>query len=110
MPPVVADFLKEWVYEKDNIDFRSDQKQTLAHCKPKTDGLGVVLEPENIFVLVVHDEAESFQSNLVEALIVQALVSNVPSENVGIITPHNAQKGVLKNSTWKLRKHPHRHS
>jgi hypothetical protein len=94
---VVADFLREWVYEKDNIDFRSDQRQTLPSCQPKTEGLGVVLEPENVFVLVVHDEAESFQSNLVEASIVQMLVRNAPTESVGVITPHNAQKGLLKN-------------
>ena len=94
---VVAEFLREWVYEKDKIDFRSDQKQTLAPSKPKTDGLGVVLEPENVFVLIVHDEAESFQSNLVEASIVEALVRNVKSEGIGVITPHNAQKGLLKN-------------
>ena len=94
---VVAEFLREWVYEKDKINFRSDQKQTLAASKPKTDGLGVVLEPENVFVLIVHDEAESFQSNLVEASIVEALVRNVKSEGIGVITPHNAQKGLLKN-------------
>ncbi|MCL5949526.1 MAG: ATP-binding protein, partial [Candidatus Bathyarchaeota archaeon] len=94
---VVAEFLKEWVYEKDKIDFRSDQKQTLAASRPKTDGLGVVLEPENVFVLIVHDEAESFQSNLVEASIVEALVRNVQADGVGVITPHNAQKGLLKN-------------
>jgi hypothetical protein len=94
---VVAEFLKEWVYEKDKIDFRSDQKQTLAASEPKTDGLGVVLAPENVFVLIVHDEAESFQSNLVEASIVEALVRNVKSEGIGVITPHNAQKGLLKN-------------
>jgi uncharacterized protein len=94
---VVAEFLREWVYEKDKIDFRSDQKQTLAASTPKTEGLGVVLEPENIFVLIVHDEAESFQSNLVEASIVEALVRNVKSEGIGVITPHNAQKGLLKN-------------
>jgi hypothetical protein len=94
---VVAEFLREWVYEKDKIDFRSDQKKTLAASHPKTDGLGVVLEPENVFVLIVHDEAESFQSNLVEASIVEALVRNVKSEGIGVITPHNAQKGLLKN-------------
>jgi hypothetical protein len=94
---VVAEFLREWVYEKDKIDFRSDQKQTLAASQPKTDGLKVVLEPENVFVLIVHDEAESFQSNLVEASIVEALVRNVKSEGIGVITPHNAQKGLLKN-------------
>jgi hypothetical protein len=94
---VVADFLKEWVYEKDKIDFRSDQKQTLEACKPSTGGLGVVLEPDNVFVLIVHDEAESFQSNLTEASIVNALVRSVSPEAVGVITPHNAQKGLLKN-------------
>ena len=50
-----------------------------------------------LFVLIVHDEAESFQSNLVEASIVEALVRNVKSEGIGVITPHNAQKGLLKN-------------
>ncbi len=55
------------------------------------------MAPENVFVLIVHDEAESFQSNKVEASIVQALVRNAPTENIGVITPHNAQKGLLKN-------------
>jgi uncharacterized protein len=94
---VVADFLREWVYEKDMIDFRSDRKETLMPVDSRTDGLGVVLEPQNVFVLVVHDEAQSFQSNLVEASIVQALARNIPAESVGVITPHNAQKGLLKN-------------
>jgi hypothetical protein len=94
---VVAEFLREWVYEKDGIDFRSDQKQVLEPVKVKTDGLGAVLAPENVFVLVVHDETESFQSNLVEAAIVQSLVKNAQAESIGIITPHNAQKGLLKN-------------
>jgi hypothetical protein len=94
---VVAEFLREWVYEKDKIDFHSDQKQTLAPSKAATDGLEVVLEPENVFVLIVHDEAESFQSNLVEASIVNSLVRNAKSNGVGVITPHNAQKGLLKN-------------
>jgi hypothetical protein len=56
-----------------------------------------VLEPKNVFVLIVHDEAESFQSNFVEASIVNAIVRCVPPETGGVITPHNAQKGLLKN-------------
>ncbi|MCL1978332.1 MAG: AAA domain-containing protein [Candidatus Bathyarchaeota archaeon] len=94
---VVAAFLKEWVYEKDQIDFRSDQRETLTLSKPKTDGLDVVFEPENVFVLIVHDETESFQSNFTEALIANTLVRCVSPKTVGIITPHNAQKGLLKN-------------
>ncbi len=75
----MAEFLREWVYEKDKIDFRSDQKADFGDFESlRRMGLGVVLEPENVFVLVVHDEAESFQSNLVEASIVEALVRNAP--------------------------------
>ncbi len=94
---IVARFLKEWIYHKDGIDFRSDQTQTLLSVKPATDGLNVVLDPENVFVLILHDEAESFQSNLAEAKIVDALVRSVPTENVGVVTPHNAQRGLVKN-------------
>ncbi len=94
---VVAEFLREWVYEKDQIDFRSDQKDVLLPAAAATSGLQVALEPDNVFALIVHDEAESFQSNVVEAQIVAALVKNVSAESVGIITPHNAQKGLLRN-------------
>ncbi len=85
------------MYNKDGIDFRSDQTQTLQGAAASTEGLNVVLEPENVFVLVVHDEEESFQSNTVEAQIVNALVRAVKPESVGVVTPHNAQRGVVKN-------------
>ena len=94
---VVAEFLKEWVYNKDGIDFRSDQNQTLTLVNPQTEGLRVALKPENVFVLIIHDESESFQSNPVEAKIVAALVRNAKSESLGVVTPHNAQRGLVKN-------------
>ena len=94
---VVARFLKEWVYHKDGIDFRSDKRQTLPAGHPPTEGLSVALKPENVFVLIVHDENESFQSNVVEAKIIEALVRNVTTKDVGVVTPHNAQRGVIKN-------------
>jgi uncharacterized protein len=94
---VVAQFLRDWVYNKDGIDFRSDQTQTLPSVSASTEALKVVLEPENVFVLVVHDEQESFQSNLVEAQLVEAIAGGVKSGSVGIVTPHNAQRGVVTN-------------
>jgi hypothetical protein len=87
--------LKEWVYGRDKIDFRSDRKETLAVSEPKTDGLRIALEPGNVFVLIVHDEAESFQSNLVEAKIIDALVRSLPTNSIGVVTPHNAQRGLV---------------
>jgi hypothetical protein len=50
-----------------------------------------------VFVLVVHDEAESFHSNLVEARIVDSLVRSCDSKNVGVVAPHNAQRGLVRN-------------
>jgi hypothetical protein len=94
---VVAEFLREWVYSRDDIDFRSDQNHLIEPVETSTKGLTAALKPENVFVLIVHDEAESFQSNQVEARIVEAIVRHVPPESVGIVTPHNAQRGVLKN-------------
>ena len=94
---VVAQFLREWVYHKDGIDFRSDQTQTLPCANISTEGLRVALAPENVFVLIVHDQQESFQSNLVEAQLVDALVRSAKVKNVGVVTPHNAQRGVVKN-------------
>jgi len=94
---VVAEFLKEWVYNKDGIDFRSDQTHMLSSVAPSTEGLRVALEPKNVIVLVVHDEQESFQSNLVEAKIIEAILEGVRGESVGVVTPHNAQRGVVTN-------------
>ncbi len=94
---VVADFLKEWVYHKDGIDFRSDQTEILPPVNPATEALREALKPENVFVLIAHDETESFQSNPVEAKIIAALVQNAQSDSLGIVTPHNAQRGLVKN-------------
>ncbi len=90
---VVAEFLREWVYSKDSIDFRSDQAKTIDPVSTATEGLKAVLEPENVFVLVVHDEAESFQSNLVEARIVDSLVRSCDQKKWGCGTA-NAQRGL----------------
>jgi uncharacterized protein len=71
--------------------------KTLAVADQKTTGLEAALDPQNVFVLIVHDEALSFQSNVVEAMIVESLVRGAKCESVGVVTPHNAQKGLVKN-------------
>jgi len=69
----------------------------LPSVNSSTEGLRVALSPENVFVLIVYDQQESFQSNLVEAKLVDALVRSANVKNVGVVTPHNAQRGVVKN-------------
>jgi hypothetical protein len=94
---VVTEYLGKWVYSKDGIDFRSDRTETISAVDAPTEGLHVALKPENVLVLIVHSERESFQSNSAEAEITKALVRQVKNDKIGIITPHNAQRGLLRS-------------
>jgi len=99
--PTVTRFLKKWIYSKDGIDFRSVQSHAIDQIDAPTEGLRKVLDPEKALVLILHDESESFQSNPIEVRIVRSLVSLVKNESVGVITPHNAQRGLLRSVLGK---------
>jgi len=95
----VAEMLRRWMYEKyDEIEYQSEQEETLS--LPETDNTGVrtILEPEHPLILVLHDEETSQQANPTEVEIAQAIVEAVPeNEDWGVVTPHNAQRSLLKN-------------
>lgn len=95
----IAEMLRRWLYEKyDEIEYRSMETETLE--TPDTDNLAVerILDPDHPLVLVLHDEETSQQANPTEVEIARAIIEDVPEgENVGIVTPHNAQRGLLKN-------------
>jgi hypothetical protein len=92
----VAEFLRRWVYEQDAIDYQSDRTATIPPTTGPTDGITEVVRADNPLTLVLHDDTTSQQSNLVEAKLSAALVDALPdSESLGIVTPHNAQKGLL---------------
>mgnify|MGYP006279405323 CR=1 FL=1 len=95
----IAGFLKKWVYSKDNIDYKSE----VSHTLPETDCQNSViknhvLEPETPLVLILHDDIMSQQSNPLEAELCSEIEKNIPeSQTSGIVTPHNAQKGLLNS-------------
>lgn len=95
---VVADFLKRHVYRHDDIAYRSSVDSCLGvdadRHADRSDGLHRVLGAEPL-VLVLHDEAESQQSNPTEAALTAAVAAGL--EEVGVVTPHNAQKGLLQS-------------
>lgn len=93
----VASFLKRWVYANDDIDYRSDVTATLAEPTPSTEGLKTALEIDQPITLIVHDDTHSQQSNPTEAVIARKLVEAAnPADDTGIVTPHNAQRGLLE--------------
>lgn len=106
--PKVADILSAMVYEQDGIRYRSylselsDEKYSevtdqLEIRSTGERGVDVILDPAAPIVVVVHEENESQQSNLMEAALVRRVAKRIISDDIGVITPHNAQKGRLIN-------------
>ena len=92
----VANFLQRWVYEQDGIDYTSEELDTISSPTAATDGLSEALNADAPLTLLLHDDRSSRQSNHTEAAIASAIAADIPSsEDVGIVTPHNAQKGLL---------------
>lgn len=102
----VADFLREHVYAQDDIPYYSEEDATVRNPNPVSEGVGRVLcDPDvlatadaepHALTLVVHDEAASRQSNTVEAAIGAAIARSTHEDDaLGIVTPHNAQRGLL---------------
>lgn len=96
---VVAEFLRRLIYAQDYIDYRSDREYTLNVRRAEGGGVRRVMEPKYPLVLIVHEERESQQSNPYEVGIVDSLVQTVnPDQDVGVVTPHNAQRGRLRGA------------
>jgi hypothetical protein len=92
----VAEFLRRWVYAQDDIDYQSDLTHTIPAVPGTTDGLTAALDADDAITLVLHDDSTSQQSNYTEARIAAEIVAGLPdSETLGIVTPHNSQKGLL---------------
>lgn len=96
----VAEMLRRWMYQRyDEIEYQSEQEETLAESESAIAGVQAILDPNHPLVLVLHDEETSQQANPTETAIAQAIVDDVPAdEEWGIVTPHNAQRGLLKNA------------
>lgn len=95
----VASFLERYVYRRDAIPYESAIEHDPLAIEGRSAGLDRVLDGAPV-TLVLHDEAESQQSNPTEAAITTAIAAALEDEDVGtgVVTPHNAQKGLLKSS------------
>ena len=94
----VAELLTDLIYTDDGIKLKSDQTATIDDLLPSTDGVEEAMEPSAPVTLIIHDEDESQDANRTEVTLVDALLTALDNPNpddVGIVTPHNAQKGRL---------------
>lgn len=92
----VTEFLRQYVYDQDDINYISNQTELLDDIDCNVDGINSALEPDSALTILIHDDDKSRQVNEVEGTILSALTKFVPEKNsIGIVTPHNAQKGKL---------------
>lgn len=105
----VAAILRDLVYERDGINYRSfvedspsrrSERQSLAVETTGRQAIDTALDPANPIVIIVHHDRESQQSNALEAGMIKEFVSPIDTdqEDIGIITPHNAQRGRLTDT------------
>lgn len=94
---VVTEFLRQTIYEQDGISYNSRQTTPMAQPTNGTSGLDTLLDTDAPMSLVIHDDRTSRQVNRAEGTMVNACIKNIQdSESIGVVTPHNAQKGLLK--------------
>lgn len=94
----VAKFLKNWIYYKDDINYNSDRTELIGKKDYNTEFLDHTLEPQNNIVLILHNDKSSQQNNINESVACSEIIDNRPSEeSIGVVTPHNSQKGLLKS-------------
>jgi len=97
----LADILRELIYKQDEISFRAKESQNktidLANCDVNQ-AIRAIIDPTSPVVLILHQERESQQSNTFELAIIEEIMKGIsPGEEIGVVTPHNAQRGRLLN-------------
>jgi len=94
----IAEFLHKWVYSRDDLDYSSQQTKTIPDPNSHSEGINETLSPESPLTVLTYRNDSYQQANQLEALITSHILSELPeSVNAGAITPHSAQRGLLKS-------------
>lgn len=93
----VTEFLRQTVYSMDNIKYNSRQDDSIPNVNSENDVVDEILESESSLTLVLHNDRTSQQVSIPESNIVSRTLASIPEgQSVGVVTPHNAQKGRLR--------------
>lgn len=94
----LADFLQRTIYSHDNITFHSNETATISRPSQRTAGINAVTNPDAPVTVVTYDSTDHQQSNPTEALLTAEVLDAVQEDNLGVVTPHNAQRGLLNRT------------
>ncbi|MCS6886831.1 MAG: DNA2/NAM7 family helicase [Chloroflexus sp.] len=105
----LAAFLRRAIYEQDGIPYFSRRATTLAAAQINDPMVAAALDPRHPLVVIVHDEAQSQDSNPFEASLIRPLIEtlvrqlNLDAANgIGIVVPHRAQRLALREQLPEL--------
>lgn len=99
----LAAFLRRAIYEQDGIPYFSRRVTTLAVAQIADPMVAAALHPNHPLVVIVHDEAQSQDSNPFEASLIRPLIETLVGQlgldaatGIGIVVPHRAQRLTLR--------------
>jgi CRISPR/Cas system-associated exonuclease Cas4 (RecB family) len=109
LPSEIAEFLREYIYVEDGINYRSNNKERLKRAEDVDGWIKATLEPDYPLVVIEHNETGSQQQNEYEAAIIEEITSVAISrlgldvkDGIGIVVPHRAQKHLLQERLPEL--------
>lgn len=103
----MAEFLREEIYSKDEINYRSNNYKLLESITHTDPFVAAALTPEHPLVVIVHSEAGSQSRNLFEQKLMAPLLAALANpdlygynmdEGLGVVVPHRAQRADLQNN------------
>lgn len=107
----MAQFLREAIYQQDNINYHSNKTRTLPPRSHADEFSAAVLAPNHPIVLIIHDEAASILENASENNILRPILEQLTDadlyaldekDGLGIVVPHRAQRALLQDERWKV--------
>jgi superfamily I DNA and/or RNA helicase len=102
LPPIIRDLISRVYRNLDDIELEGFDDEVTAHSDLTMAGeWSDVWRGDNGLILIVHSERSSRQSNQLEAAIIETVLAACPDpvdDSVAIITPHRAQKALLRSS------------
>ncbi len=96
----LARFLRDEIYVRDGIDYRSDRHDVLQECEIEDEFVRAVLRPEHPLVVVVHSEEGSQTRNEFERGLLAPVLETLsrppygldPEDGLGVVVPHRDQR------------------
>ncbi|MGH1574134.1 AAA domain-containing protein [Methylobacterium sp. P31] len=105
LPPIIRELISRIYGGLDNIELEGPARSASQQAQTAFGSWEDIWREGEGLVLVVHEERNSRQSNPLEAEIIETILRSrdeLPADSVAVITPHRAQRALLKGRLGRL--------